>query len=675
MGKVLSNNKEQFDKCPKHYVRWVVVTAGMVFVFFAYLIYSNITGFDIDAPSTELVNGISKTVTQNSVIQTAAVGTSVSPSAFLGVEIVSIDKVIAEQLGIQDVHGVLVNSVISGSPAEKAGLKRGDVIAVINTTATRTVEIFKEVMAALKPGDTVRITYLRDGQKARTYATLTKLPATMLTAQTTNTDITDNTTWGASLSAITSNLRTTYSIPHNINGVVIVSVVPGGAAADAGLAPGDVIVGIDGTSISDIDDFFNAVASDKDGTALLDVYSHGQYRYIPIASLAVDNPLHLSNGPVPIGELSAYDFLFRAVPLVGVVGLIIAAVGYFYLFKNSPGDAKLKWILFSAAGVVVWWLIYSNLSAFAGWFTYSLLKMEQGRHISSAVEFFVFEVPKVLMLLVIVVFVTGIIRSFFTPEKTRAILSSKTETVGNVLAALLGVVTPFCSCSAVPLFVGFVTAGVPLGVTFSFLISAPMINEVALVLLFGMFGWKVAALYMGVGLLIAIVAGWILGRLHMEKYIEPWVFQTQIGESTGHQVMNWQDRINYGLTAVRDIISKVWIYVILGIAVGAGIHGYVPQDFMASFMGKDTWWSVPLAVLLGVPMYSNAAGIIPVVKALLEKGAALGTVLAFMMAVIGLSLPEAIILRNILKPRLIFTFFGIVAAGIIIIGYLFNIVF
>ena len=334
----------------------------------------------------------------------------------------------------------------------------------------------------------------------------------------------------------------------------------------------------------------------------------------------------------------------------------------------------LKWILFSAAGAVVWWLIYSNLSAFAGWFTYSLLKMEQGRHLGSAVEFFVFETPKVLMLLVIVVFGIGIIRSFFTPEKTRAILSSKTETVGNVLAALLGVVTPFCSCSAVPLFVGFVTAGVPLGVTFSFLISAPMINEIALVLLFGMFGWKVAALYMGVGLTIAIVAGWILGRLHMEKYIESWVFETQVGQTGVEQVMNWQDRINYGLTAVRDIVSKVWIYVILGIAVGAGIHGYVPQDFLASFMGKGAWWSVPAAVLLGVPMYSNAAGIIPIVKALLEKGAALGTVLAFMMAVIGLSLPEAIILRNILKPRLVFTFFGIVAAGIIIIGYLFNIV-
>jgi uncharacterized membrane protein YraQ (UPF0718 family) len=333
----------------------------------------------------------------------------------------------------------------------------------------------------------------------------------------------------------------------------------------------------------------------------------------------------------------------------------------------------LKWIVLPLAGAVLWWLIYSNLSAFAGWFTYSLLKMKQGRHLSSAIEFFVFETPKVLMLLVIVVFGVGIIRSFFTPERTRRILSSKKKILGNILAALLGIVTPFCTCSAVPLFVGFVTAGVPLGVTFSFLISAPMINEIALVLLFGMFGWKVAGLYVGVGLLIAIIAGWILGKMKLEKYIEPWVFETQITE-TAEQSLAWDDRINFGLIAVRDIVKKVWIYVVLGIAVGSGIHGYVPEDFLASFMGKDAWWSVPLAVLLGVPMYSNAAGIIPIVKALLEKGAALGTVLAFMMAVIGLSLPEAIILRNILKPRLVLTFFGIVAAGIIIVGYIFNLV-
>jgi uncharacterized membrane protein YraQ (UPF0718 family) len=334
----------------------------------------------------------------------------------------------------------------------------------------------------------------------------------------------------------------------------------------------------------------------------------------------------------------------------------------------------LKWLLFSAVGIIAWWLIYTHLAVFAKWFTYSLLSMNHG-HFSSAIEFFVFEAPKVLMLLVLVVFGIGIIRSFFTPEKTRAILSSRSEFIGNILAAMLGIVTPFCTCSAVPLFVGFVTAGVPLGVTFSFLISAPMINEVALVLLFGMFGWKVAAMYVGVGLSIAIIAGWILGRLHMEKHIESWVFETKVGENNQEQSLTWHDRIHYGLNAVKEIVAKVWIYVLLGIAVGSGIHGYVPQDFMAKFMGKDAWWSVPLAVLFGVPMYSNAAGIIPIIKALLEKGAALGTVLAFMMAVIGLSLPEAIILRNILKPKLVITFFAIVAGGIIIVGYIFNMVF
>jgi hypothetical protein len=333
----------------------------------------------------------------------------------------------------------------------------------------------------------------------------------------------------------------------------------------------------------------------------------------------------------------------------------------------------LKNIILLLTAVAVWWLLYTNLAAFAKWFTYSLLPMPYGHNFSSAVEFFVFETPKVLMLLVIVVFGVGIIRSFFTPERTRRILSSKKKIIGNILAALLGIVTPFCTCSAVPLFVGFVTAGVPLGVTFSFLISAPMINEIALVLLFGMFGWKVVGLYMGIGLLIAIIAGWILGKMKLEKYIEPWVFETKITE-TAEQSFGWNDRIKFGLTAVRDIVKKVWIYVVLGIAVGSGIHGYVPENFLASFMGKDAWWSVPVAVLLGVPMYSNAAGIIPVVKALLEKGAALGTVLAFMMAVIGLSLPEAIILRNILKLRLVFIFFGIVAAGIIIVGYIFNLV-
>ena len=324
------------------------------------------------------------------------------------------------------------------------------------------------------------------------------------------------------------------------------------------------------------------------------------------------------------------------------------------------------------AGVALWWLLYRNLAAIAKGFTYGLLHMTPGSHVALAVEFFVYEVPKVLMLLTLVVFGVGIVRSFFTPERTRRILAGKRESVGNVLAALLGIVTPFCSCSAVPLFIGFVTTGVPLGVTFSFLIAAPMINEVALVLLFGLFGWKVAALYMGTGLAIAIVAGWVIGRLRLERWVEGWVYKTKTGPATEEAPLSWADRARLGRDAVKDIVGKVWPYVLAGIAVGAGIHGYVPQDFLASFMGKGAWLSVPLAVLLGIPMYSNAAGIIPIVQALLGKGAALGTVLAFMMAVIGLSLPEMVILRKVLKIPLIATFAAVVGVGILIVGYLFN---
>jgi uncharacterized protein len=344
--------------------------------------------------------------------------------------------------------------------------------------------------------------------------------------------------------------------------------------------------------------------------------------------------------------------------------------------ETYPKTKKLfsRYIAVGILFIAVWALLYAALPAIAGWLTYSLFRLEHGRHLSSAVEFFFYETPKVLLLLTLVVFVVGVIRSFFTPERTRKILTGRSESVGNVLAALLGVVTPFCSCSAIPLFIGFVTAGVPLGVTFSFLISAPMVNEIALVLLFGLFGWKVAAIYLGTGLMIAIIAGWVIGRLKMEKHVEPWVFQTVVNQNSSTLRMTLPARIRYGLDAVRDIVGKVWLFVVLGIAVGAGIHGYVPENFLASFMGKSAWWSVPLAVLLGVPMYSNAAGIIPVVQALLSKGAALGTVLAFMMAVIGLSLPEAIILRKVLKIRLIVTFFGVVAFGILIVGYLFNLI-
>jgi uncharacterized membrane protein YraQ (UPF0718 family) len=324
--------------------------------------------------------------------------------------------------------------------------------------------------------------------------------------------------------------------------------------------------------------------------------------------------------------------------------------------------------------VGLWWWIYGRLAEFSDWLVYAALGLARGTHLGRAVEFFVYEAPKVLMLLALVVFGVGIVRSFFTPERTRAILQGKRESAGNVLAALLGIVTPFCSCSAVPLFIGFVTAGVPLGVTFSFLISAPMVNEVALVLLFGLFGWKVAALYLGTGLIIAIVAGWVIGRLKLERHVEDWVYATKPGTAPAEAAPDWPARVRLGGEAVREIVGRVWVYVLLGIAVGAGIHGYVPENFMAAIMGRGAWWSVPLAVVIGVPMYSNAAGIIPIVQALLGKGAALGTVLAFMMSVIALSLPEAIILRKVLKPRLIAVFFGVVAAGIMAVGYLFNLI-
>jgi uncharacterized membrane protein YraQ (UPF0718 family) len=334
-----------------------------------------------------------------------------------------------------------------------------------------------------------------------------------------------------------------------------------------------------------------------------------------------------------------------------------------------PGRSLVLGIL----GLVVWWLFYRALTPLANWLTYTVFNLPPDTHLSQAVEFFLFEVPKVLLLLVLVVFGVGIVRSYFTPERTRRILAGQRESIGNVLAALLGIVTPFCSCSAVPLFIGFVTTGVPLGVTFSFLISAPMVNEIALVLLYGLFGWKVAALYLGTGLLIAIVAGWTIGRLGMERHVEDWVYAAQMGEGAeAKPEMAWPERVQYGLDAVRDIVGKVWPFVIAGIAVGAGIHGYVPEGAMAAIMGSDAWWSVPLAVLIGIPMYSNAAGIIPVVQALLGKGAALGTVLAFMMSVIALSLPEMVILRKVLKPRLIATFVAVVGSGILLLGYLFN---
>jgi len=325
--------------------------------------------------------------------------------------------------------------------------------------------------------------------------------------------------------------------------------------------------------------------------------------------------------------------------------------------------------------LAAWLVAYLALDNAVDGLVFGLLKLDNGTRLTSAVHFFIYEAPKVLLLLTLVVFFVGIVRSHFSPEKTRRILENKPLLLGNVLASTLGIVTPFCSCSAVPLFIGFVEAGIPLGVTFSFLIAAPMINEIAVVLLFGLFGWKVALLYVSMGLIIAVLAGYIINQLKVERYVEDWVFsirsQSVDLQETG---TTFNERIEFGFNVVREIVSKVWLYILIGIAVGAGIHGYVPENFMASFMGKSAWWAVPVSVLIGVPLYSNAAGIIPIVHALLEKGASLGTTLAFMMSVIGLSLPETIILRKVLKLPLIFIFVGIVATGILLVGYLFNII-
>jgi uncharacterized protein len=344
---------------------------------------------------------------------------------------------------------------------------------------------------------------------------------------------------------------------------------------------------------------------------------------------------------------------------------------HFSLLLNAPNKQPYIFLIFA---VSIWLGIYQVLLPLSKWMVHVLPVIDESR-LGSALQFFFYDTPKVLMLLTAVVMVMGMVNSYFTPERTRALLAGRREGVANCLAASLGIVTPFCSCSAVPLFIGFVKAGVPLGVTFSFLISAPMVNEVALTLLFAMFGWKVAGLYLSLGLGIAILAGWIIGKLNMEAQLEDWVRNMpKVDSSFNATEMSLSERIQLGFDAVREIVGKVWPYILAGIAIGAGIHGYVPEDFMASFMGKDVWWAVPFSVLLGVPMYTNAAGIIPIVEALLSKGAALGTVLAFMMSVIALSLPEMVILRKVLKPKLIGTFIGILATGIVLVGYIFNMV-
>jgi hypothetical protein len=343
----------------------------------------------------------------------------------------------------------------------------------------------------------------------------------------------------------------------------------------------------------------------------------------------------------------------------------------------KPGSAPTPSFLrrggWLALALPLWFLVYHFLEPFSTFLTVKAFGLDPASRLGSAVAFFLYDAPKVLMLLCLVVLGVTYVQTFVSPERTRDLLANRAGAWGNLLAALLGIFTPFCSCSAVPLFIGFVRVGVPLGATFSFLVSAPMVNEVALFMLLGLFGWRIAGIYALTGVAIAFLAGWAIGKLGMEKHLESWVMEIPYNpQAAAGNPMDFQQRLAASVQGVREIVGKVWPYILVGIAVGAFIHGYVPEALMARFMGKGSWWSVPLAVVIGVPLYSNAAGVMPIVQALLGKGAALGTTLAFMMAVIGLSLPETIILRKVLKPTLIAVFVGVVGAGIMLVGYLFN---
>ena len=323
--------------------------------------------------------------------------------------------------------------------------------------------------------------------------------------------------------------------------------------------------------------------------------------------------------------------------------------------------------------LIAWVLIYFNLEAIVDYLIYEIIGLEKGTHLSDSIWFFVFEVPKVFLLLILIIFIVGIVRSYFSAEKTKKKLEGKSLFMGNVMAAFLGILTPFCSCSAIPMFLGFVEAGIPLGVTFSFLIAAPMINEVALVLLIGLFGWKVAVIYVLTGLFVAILAGFLLEKLKLQRYVADWVYKMKSQQQQEfEQKLTFELRVGQGLTLVKEIVGKIWIYILAGIAIGAGAHGYIPEDYLASALGSENWYSVLVAIIVGIPLYSNAAGVIPIVSVLIEKGVTLGTALAFMMSVIGLSLPEIIILKKVLKWQLIAIFIGVVATGIIIVGYAFN---
>jgi len=307
----------------------------------------------------------------------------------------------------------------------------------------------------------------------------------------------------------------------------------------------------------------------------------------------------------------------------------------------------------------------------ADYLVFNLMGLQPGTHSGEAVNFFIYDTAKVFLLLIVIIFAVAVIRSFFPPERARKLLSHSRLYVGNILAALLGIVTPFCSCSAVPMFIGFIESGLPLGVTFSFLVSSPTVNEVALVMLWGLFGWKIALLYTATGVIIAIVAGIVIGKLNLENQVEDYVYEIRMGEAVVI-VPTWKERLTYARDYTKDILKRVWLFVLFGIGLGAIIHGYAPIDFVVKYAGRDNPLAVIVAVVLGVPLYSNAAGTIPIVQALVGKGLPMGTALAFMMAIVAISPPEMIILRKVIKPKLIAIFAGVVSVAIVIVGYLFN---
>ena len=341
--------------------------------------------------------------------------------------------------------------------------------------------------------------------------------------------------------------------------------------------------------------------------------------------------------------------------------------------ERTAGRVALRHWGWIAAAAVAWVGLFVANEWVWDRLVFDVLGLE-GR-LGAAVHFFLFDTGKILLLLTAVVFAAAVLRSFVSPERTRALLGGRRQGLGNLAAAGLGVATPFCSCSAVPLFIGFVAAGVPLGITMSFLIASPMVNEVAVVLLWGTFGWRVAMAYMGFGLVIAVVAGLVIGRLGLERWVEPFVYEVKAVSVAEGARPSWAERSSMGRAEVRSILGRVWPFLVAAIAVGAVIHGWVPEDFFVRYAGPSNPFAVPIAVLLGIPLYSNAAGVIPLIEALAAKGLALGTVLAFTMAVVALSLPEMILLRRVLRPRLLGTFIGVVGVGIVAAGYLFNAIF